>query len=150
MYHSITFGNVSNGTFSGKNTWDDWHLIPSSGPVIAQSSVSDSFKEIPGRKNGPMNFSDYLTGKIIYGQRNGSIQFVVDNDHEDWTIIQSNIVNYLHGKYMKMRLEDDPDYYYEGRFTVGNWESESWNSSITISYSVKPYKYRISNGKKAL
>ena len=57
MYHSITFGDGSlypsgspkEGQFMGINTWDDWHLIPSSRPVIASPGVSTNFVEIPGK-----------------------------------------------------------------------------------------------------
>ena len=53
MYHSITFGTVSNGQITGKNTWTDWHLIPSSRPVVSQAAPQTSMMEVPGRKNGP-------------------------------------------------------------------------------------------------
>lgn len=32
MYHSITIGE--------KNTWDDWHLIPTSRPLVNPPSVN--------------------------------------------------------------------------------------------------------------
>ena len=150
MYHSITFGSLTNGRIVGKNTWDDWHLIPSNGPVISQSGVSTSFVDIPGKKDGPINMSKYLTGQILYDLRSGSLQFIVDNDHEDWILLRKKITEYLHGKRMKMCLEDDPDYYYEGRFSLNEWNSESWNSTVTINYAVKPYKYHVSTGQKAL
>ena len=148
MYHSITFGN---GTLSGgKNTWDDWHLIPSSRPTVAQAGPSVNYTEIPGRKDGPINTSTYLTGAIIYGQRSGSFEFIVDNDHEYWETLRMRMAEYLHGKTMKMCLEDDPDYYYEGRFSLSAWTSESWNSKVTINYVVKPYKYSNKNSLKSL
>ena len=40
MYHSITFGE--------KNTWDDWHLIPSSRPVFNPPVFREKFIDIPG------------------------------------------------------------------------------------------------------
>ena len=151
MYHSITFGDgtlTQQGAFAGKNTWTDWHLIPSSRPTVSQAGVSTSFQDIPGRKNGPVDISEYLVNRIQYGQRSGSFEFIVDNDHENWETIRSKIVNYLHGKHMKMCLEDDPNYYYEGRFSVDEWKSEQWNSKVTISYVVKPFKYNITNNTK--
>lgn len=150
MYHSITFGDgtLVDGHFVGKNTWTDWHLIPSSRPTMAQPGITTNFLEVPGRKDGPIDACDFLTGSVIYGQRSGSFDFIVDNDHEYWETIRSKITSYLHGKRMKMCLEDDPDYYYEGRFTVGDWRSESWNSKVTINYNVKPYKYSIVNDQR--
>ena len=145
MYHSITFGdyNASLGKFTGKNTWDDWFLLPSTRPVVAQAGVSTNFVEIPGRKDGPIDLSEYLTGGVVYGQRSGSFEFYVDNDHEYWESIRYKISDYLHGKKLKMCLEDDPAYYYEGRFSLESWASEAVCSKVTINYVVGPYKYRI-------
>ena len=150
MYHSITFGDGtldSKGKFTGKNTWEDWHLIPSSRPTVAQAGVSTVFVDIPGRKDGPIDLSEYLTGEVVYTARSGSFEFYVDNDHEYWEVIRSKIVAYLHGKRMKMCLEDDPGYYYEGRFSVPEWKSEPWNSKVVINYALGPYKYRIDDGE---
>lgn len=143
--HSITFGDgtLVDGKFAGKNTWKDWHLIPSKRPVVAQAGVSTNFVDIPGRVDGPLDMSEYLTGSVQYGARSGSFEFLVDNDHEDWESIRTKIVDFLHGKRMKMCLEDDAKYYYEGRFSLDEWRSESWNSSIVINYAVGPYKYRV-------
>ena len=153
MYHSITFGDGSfdsKGKFLGKNTWDDWHLIPSSRPVVAQAGVVTSFVDIPGRKDGPLDMSEYLTGKAVYGQRSGSFEFYVDNDHEYWETIRMKIAKYLHGQRMKMCLEDDPAYYYEGRFSLNNFVSEAVCSKVTINYVVGPYKYMVAGGQNWL
>ena len=53
-------------------------------------------------------------------------------------------MNYLQGKNMKMVLEDDPAYYYEGRFAVSEWRSDKSWSLITIDYNVYPYKKDLS------
>ena len=150
MYHSITFGEISGNEIVGKNTWDDWHLIPSSRPVIAQAPVTTQYINIPGKEDGPIDFSTYLTGDIQYGLRNGSMTFYVDNDHEYWENIRYNIASFLHGKELKMTLEDDPALYYKGVFTFKEWKSESWNSSVTIEYVLEPYKYLIASGNSWL
>ena len=146
MYHSITFGNGSldnKGNFVGKNTWDDWHLIPSSRVSVAQAVPKITQVNIPGKEDGPIDTSTYLTGEIVYGPRSGSFDFLLDNDYGYWETIRSSIVSYLHGKTMKMVLEDDPAYYYEGMFTIADWKREQWNGRVTINYALNPYKYRV-------
>ena len=150
MYHSITFGDGSlypsghekEGQFKGTNTWDDWHLIPAERPSIASPGVSTNFVEIPGR-DGAIDFSTFLVNKPVYGMRQGSWDFYVDNDHEYWETIRMKIMNFLHGKRMKIVLEDDPDWYWEGRFAVDSWRSEASNSRISINYQLDPYKKRV-------
>lgn len=155
MYHSIIFGadkdNItSDGKLVGMNTWDNWHLIPSSRPSVVQAQPVLSMVEIPGREEGSIDLSEYLTGSIQYSQRNGNFEFIVDNDHENWITLLDRITTYLHGKKMYMVLEDDPNYYYEGRFTLDQWASESWNSKVVINYVVGPYKYRLNAGSNWL
>ena len=54
---------------------------------------------------------------------------------------------YIHGQKMKMILEDDPLYYYEGRFSVNAWRSDQHYSVITIDYDVGPYKRYLYSGE---
>lgn len=150
--HSISFGDLVSRTSDGQtyvdfdtiaNTWEDWHLIPSSRPSVAHPTISTKFVEVPG-SDGMLDLTTYLTGKPIYGQRQGSFSFQVANGFEHWETIRQKIVTTLHGKRLKMRLMDDPNHYYEGRFTVGQWDTGASNSTISISYQLDPYKMRIS------
>lgn len=137
-----------------KNTWGDWYLIPSSRPVINPPSPKTKYVDIPGA-NGQLDLSTSLTGDIVYNNRQGSIEFIVDNGQLSdytasiWSALYSEIMDYLHGKQLKIALEDDPYFYYEGRLTVNSWKSDVHNSKISIDYTVHPYKYEIdsSDGK---
>ena len=132
MYHSIIFGD--------KNTWADWYLIPSSRPVFKAPAPKTKFVDIPGA-DWHMDMSTVLTGDITYEGRQGSFEFYVDNGHKDWFELYSEIMDYLHGKLLKATLEDEPVYYYEGRFSVNEWKSDPQRSKIVIDYNVAPYKY---------
>lgn len=131
MYHSITFGEM--------NTWKDWHLVPSSRPVFNPPQPKYKTLDIPGG-NGIIDLSESLTGYPVFQNREGSFEFIVMNGYEEWYRIYSRISNYLHGRKLKAILEDDKEYYYEGRFSVNNWKSDKNFSLITIDYSVVPYK----------
>lgn len=131
MYHSITFGD--------KNTWDDWHLIPKSRPLFNPPEIKTHYVEVPGG-DGVIDLTTALTGRPMFGNRTGSLEFYVDNDFKAWTHMYSEIMGYLHGQKMRAILEDEPKYYYEGRFLVNAWKSEAERSSITIDYNVGPYK----------
>lgn len=142
MYHSIIIGD--------KNTWADWYLIPSSRPVFNPPSPKTKFVDIPG-SDWHLDMSTVLTGDIAYEARTGSIEFIVDNGFlsdyraEKWHLLYSDILDYIHGQLMKATLEDDPAYYYEGRFSVNEWASEPKNSKITIDYTVNPYKLEVTS-----
>lgn len=134
MYHSVIFGD--------KNTYDDWKIVPSSRPVINPPTQKTVILDIPGA-DGVLDISEALTGYPVFNNREGSLEFIVLNDYPSyrWEQVYSNIVTYLHGKQMRMILEDDPNYFYDGRFHVDNWSSQKDWSRITIKYSVGPYKW---------
>lgn len=145
MYYSIDFGDFdTNGDFvSQANTWEDWHLIPSSRPTIVTPQPKTNFVKIPGRQ-GTLDLSNYLHGdRPIYGIRTGSIEFYVMNGYENWMDIRRKMATVLHGKRIKMVLEDEPDYYYEGRFKFSQWNSEPNFSKVSIEYQLNPFKYRV-------
>ena len=142
MYHAITFKNA----YSQKNTWNSWHMVPSSRPVINPPSVKSRTVDIPGG-NGQLDLTESLTGYPTYSNRTGSIEFIVVNDlnwqnpnHDEWYKLYTNVMSYLHGQKLTMILEDDPEYYYDGRFSVNSWKTDKNNSKITIDYNVAPFK----------
>lgn len=134
MYHSITIGE--------KNTWDDWHLIPTSRPLFNPPSVKTHLVDIPGG-DGVLNLTYALAGRPTFNNRTGSWTFVVQNGFMDWATLYSEIMVYLHGKTLRAVLEDDPAYYYEGLFFVNQWKSDKDYSQIVIEYNVDPYKRKI-------
>lgn len=136
MYHSITFGD--------KNTWDDWHLFPSSRPVFNPPLPKTIYIDIPGA-DWHLDMSKALTGEMTYEGRTGSFEFIVDNGHAEWYELYSEIMDYLHGQTMRATLEDDPSYFYEGCFSVNKWKSDPHNSKIIIDYNVAPYKFELSS-----
>lgn len=138
--HSVTFESLDGEV--RKNTWDDWYLIPMSRPTMSIPGAQNKFVEIPGM-DGSYDISDYLRDDTAFTDRSGSFEFVVDNEHADWLTIYRDIITFLHGQRFRMILQDDPDWYYEGRFTMGEWKSEPARSQVTISYRVSPFKHSI-------
>ena len=135
MYHSVTFGSM--------NTFSDWHLVPDGRPVIVMPEPKITTVEVPGA-NGLLDISEALTKYPIYKSREGSIKFHVLNNNESLDVLYSKIANYLHGKQQSMVLEDDPFFYYYGRYKVA-WthNNDGTRSSLEVTYSLDPYKYNV-------
>lgn len=131
MYHSITIG--------GKNTWRDWHLIPSSRPLFNPPKIRTNYVDVPG-SDGSIDLSDIMIGRPTYENRSGTWDFYVDNGYGTWSDRYSEIMAHLNGEKMTAVLEDDPMFYYEGRFSVNEWRSDPYYSRISINYIVGPYK----------
>lgn len=151
--HSLIFNEE-------KNTWDDWHLVPTSRPSFAFPEVKTYEQDIPGA-NGKIDMTDSLTGYPSYKNRSGSIEFLVMHQGLDtslgdaygylntntvgWAGVKAEIANYLHGQRMKMEFEDETDWYYMGRFSLDEWKSDETYSTITIKYDLEPFKYSVSS-----
>lgn len=142
MYHSITFGfgNYTDGHFEIEaNTWNDWHLIPSSRPSMPPPGVNFDLVQVAGQ-NGSLDMTDSILGTHIYGNRNGNWEFIVDNGHALWVSIKETITEFLHGQRIKCFSEDDPVHIYAGRFSLNEWKSEESHSVISIDFEIDPYK----------
>ena len=151
MYHSITFGKLVNfnGTsiIKGKNTWDDWHLIPSSRPLVNPPSPNLNIVSIPG-SNNVINLSNVLTGNTTYSWRSGSWSLIAENGFKAWHVLYTEIMKYLHGKSYKCVLEDDLEHYYDGFFRVTGWDSGPNYSTITIDYNLYPFKFYLESAQE--
>lgn len=129
--HSVIFGE--------KHSWKDWHLIPSTPPVIPPPKFRETYLDIPGT-NGSLDISEIITGFPTYDKRTGSMTFVYLPEFGSSRRMYDELLNYVHGKRMKVILTDDPEYYYEGRVTVKEWSISQQYSGFSFDYTFDPYK----------
>lgn len=155
MFHSLSFIDP-NDSSNNKHTWDSWHIVPTSKPIIAPAAQKRQTLDIPGG-NGTLDVSRALTGYPVYNNREGEIEFVVVNDNNyetsllipnklvlmPWTELLSEMQDYFDGKELQCILDDDPDYYYTGYWSVSAFSNDEKGSIVTLKYSVDPYKYLI-------
>lgn len=126
-----------------KNTWADWHIVPTSRPLVAPPNVKTAYVDAPGM-DGALDYTEALSG-VRFDSREGSWTFVVlrddyDMPYQEWNVLYSEIMGFLHGRRMRVHLESDPHFFYYGRFFVDEWQSQKDYSTITIRYSIDPYK----------
>lgn len=133
--HGITFENSSG---ISKHTWKNWRIVPTSRPVFQPPAVKTIIVDIPG-SDGILDMTESLTGEVHYNNRIGSLEFQVENK-DRWNDVYSDIMDFIHGQQLKAVLDDDPDYYYTGRFSVNEWNSDPYRSKIVIDYNLYPFK----------
>jgi hypothetical protein len=135
--HSITIGD--------KHTWRDWHLMPCDRPNFTDAEPRLVFIEVPGA-DGKLDVSNALTGRVLYERREGSFEFYVDNDHiESWHNLYTKMKNYVQGRLLQAVLDDDPLWYYEGRFWFSEPSQDEYNMKVQLNYNVRPYKRKVYN-----
>lgn len=133
---------------NGYNTWDEWHLIPESRPIIEMPQRRTQIVDIP-TIDGVIDISESLTGYPVFQNRTGSLSFYVMHEYYTngmtWKDMHNRIVTHLHGRKLRMRLMDDPDFYYEGYFSMDSWttDADPGHSRVKISYDLHPYKRKL-------
>lgn len=142
------------------NTWTDWHLVPTSRPVIKIPEIKKYSQDIPGG-NGELDFTTSLTGYPVYKNRTGSFEFMVMNrsidtnlgdaygynneTNTEWRAIYSEISNTLHGKIVYLQSPEWKGWYFKGRLTVNDWKSDSAYSSIVLDYDLEPFMLTVTD-----
>lgn len=131
MYRSVNFDNY--------NSWTDFSLIRSS-KTISSPEPKYIKVEVDGA-DGELDLTEYF-GDIKYKNRKLSFNFSTQVRETKFLNLFSGIQNALHGKNMKIVLEEDPDFYYIGRVSVNEWKSNRNVGEITIDCDCEPYKYK--------
>ena len=139
-----------------RNTYDDWKLLAKERPVFAPPEVKKTQLDIPGG-HGLLDLSESLSGFPVYDNRTGSFDFRIMNSHRirkelngdithatSWAEYYSEVLNFLHGRSMLAVLEDDPDWYYKGRYNVDSFSfsGDTW-SEMPLGYDVYPFKQSV-------
>ncbi|MBR4431001.1 MAG: hypothetical protein IKU36_01740 [Bacteroidales bacterium] len=144
--HSVNFWDpktdpqFDSGNNPWKNSWTDFHLIPSSRPVISPPPVKKSSIEVIGA-NKLIDLTEVPRGFPTYGNRTGTLEFYIDNSdpNYDWASIYHEIKRYFHGRWLRMYLDDEASSYYEGRFDIKDWKNGKNISQIIIDYDLDPF-----------
>lgn len=125
-------------TFGNKHTWIDWGLLQTGPAALSFPIVQTNYVEVPGR-DGLLDLSAALTGDVSYQMRDFTVPLMSTATPEDWPALYSQILNAVHGKQLNATLDEDPDYYYMGRFAV-DFPTYDGTFQFSITGVVYPYK----------
>ena len=132
--HSITFFKNDDSSF--KNTWGDFHMVPTSRPYITPPPAQIKMVSLP-RSNKILDLTNSLTRNVTYEAREGDWEFYIDHDKwEDWTQAFDDISDYLDGSVFHVIMADEPLYSYNGRVYVSDYSPESNYSKFRVHYTL--------------
>lgn len=125
-----------------KHTYKDWHLIWT-GTTISSPKAKTKTIDIPGG-NGVLDLSEIFAGHICFENRSITLSFTLhDKDKRTWQNMYSDLLNYCHGKRMKVILDSDQTHYWEGRISLSSDKKANYYSAFDIMLDADPYKYEI-------
>ena len=132
MMQGVTFGN--------KHSYRAWKLLLKSKPVVSPPKPKTKIIQVPGT-NTVIDLTESLTGgEVKYEPRTIQCEFYVIGGRSKWSAVYSAILNEIHGKKLKIVMDDDQNYYYFGRVAVNEFLSDEASASIVITAEVEPYK----------
>jgi phage-related protein len=129
----IIFGNL--------HSYYEWGLILKEKEIKPPVPKINQI-EIEGG-DGVIDLSEFF-GDVKYNNRSLSFTFAKMNIIPDgFLALYSVVQNAIHGKKMKVILDDDPNNYYFGRVTLNEWKSNKNLGEIVVEVDAEPYKYKV-------
>lgn len=128
-YVDVLFGDVK--------SHEDWGLKLETIQLSFPEAKTDQI-DVPGA-NGIIDLTE-VNGQVCYKNRTMTLTFSLDDDYAEWHLLSSRIAKELHGKMIKCILPDDPNYYYEGRFSIDSKKTNDVITDIVITGDVHPFK----------
>lgn len=125
--------------FGDKHTFDDWGLVLTE-KSLGLPEPKTSGVEMEGA-DGEIDTSEVLTGEIKFSNRQLIFKLTMMDKYEDFHDKVTAIANYLHGRKMRIILDEDNLCYYYGRCTINEWLTDRRIGQIAISCNCEPYKY---------
>ena len=125
--------------FDGMDSYDKWgyHLAHK---VIGEAEPKYNLVQVPGG----VGYID-LTGALgVMGYNDRELELTMKDiaDHNEFIRHYSAMQADIHGKRCKVTLSDDPDYYWDGRCSVGAMEQDGTACYVTVVAICQPYKLK--------
>lgn len=130
-------------TFGTKNSYRDFGLILTSKDIGLPEPKTETV-DLTGA-NGVIDLTEVLTDDIKYKQRKLQFTFTVIDPINAWSVTLSEVTNYVHGRRLRILLDWDKNYYYEGRCKVNQFKTNKRLATIVVDAEVDPYKLEVNS-----
>ena len=125
--------------FGGVHSYIDLHLIQQKVDV-QPAEPKLNLIDIPGA-DGSKDLTTQPAGRVTFGDRLITWTFAL-YPGDIWAEKHRQVSGALNGKYCRITLDSDPDYYFLGRLVVKSYNVDRQLRQITIEASCRPYMLR--------
>jgi phage-related protein len=125
--------------FGEKHSYNDFSLLLAKVELGAPQAKVNKI-DVEGADSS-LDLTEYF-GSTKYENVVHKFDFVTIAPPSTFTTLFSTIKNYLHGKKMRIVLDDDPSFYYIGRLSVSSFTSDRGIGHVAIEADCEPYKYK--------
>lgn len=128
-------------TFGSLHSYRDLGLLLS-GKELGSPPIKENKIDIEGA-DGSLDLTEFF-GEAKCENVVHKFDFATTVPPQSYPSIFSQIKNALHGKKMRIVLDDDPTFYYVGRLHVSGFTNDRGAGYLSIDADCDPYKYKIS------
>lgn len=127
-------------TFGSLHSFRDFQLL-----LVKKEVGSPTVKvkkiDVEGA-DGALDYTDFF-GEAKYEDVTHKFEFQTIVPRGEFLSLFSSIKNALHGKKMRIILDDDPLFYYIGRLHVSSFTNDKSIGIVSIEAECEPYKYKL-------
>lgn len=138
MNELVGFG----ATINGKHTYKDYGLVINNTSTVEAPSPKTNFVDVPGSSTR-LDLTETLTGQVEYNSRSVSFTLGKLLEPEKWPALYREFLNAYQGKEVKVILDDEPEYYYQGRAELTDFTRSQMLGSFKFTVNADAYKYEV-------
>ena len=128
-------------TFGDYHSYRDFRMLMQPGKEIASPAVKVRKIEVEGADSA-LDYTDFF-GEPKYEDMTHKFNFATIVPESEFLSLFSMVKNAIHGKKMRIILDDDPLFFYMGRPHVSQFTNERNVGIIHIEVECEPYKYKL-------
>lgn len=123
------------------NTLEDWGLAVGNTDYIGEPIMEQVLIDVPYR-SGVIDLSEAITGYPVFKTRALSFYMGGIRERLSWDTIISDLRNKIEGKMCKITLDNDPNFYWQGRVFISDYSRIRKLGTFNISVpNADAYKY---------
>ena len=126
--------------FGAFHSYNDLRLVLSK-KEMGSPTVKAQKLDIPGA-DGTLDLTDFF-GEPKYEDVTHRFDFSTAYPQEEFISQFSTIKNKIHGRKIRVVLDDDPLFFWVGRCHVSGFTSEKGIGTISVEVDCDPYKYKL-------
>lgn len=136
-------------TIDGKHTFRDYHMLPTTPPVIEPPEPVTYTVQVPGM-DGELDMSESLTGHVQFGMRSGHMGYLMYCPREQWYVRYRELLSAFHGQKCDVILDEESDVKYSGRLQISSvdFDGKTCRAMIEIEGTFDPWPKKIANGSE--
>lgn len=131
-------------TIDGHHTLRDLGLVIGNNDIVSSPAPKVNIVDIPG-SSYRLDLTETLTGRTEYEGRTLTFNFGIQLPRDEWAAACKRVMLLFHGKRVKVVLDSEPEYYYQGRAEVTDFDRVGTLGTFTMRVDADAFKYDVSD-----